>query len=348
MFSTPLLVLVMVVYFGEYGRFPQKEYKVYEEAFQVLFMKHDLSKDGYVRIKKTNLEMDLFKAILGTFCFQSYYNVKFEFSDQLIRKFVRDALEFEGVTQVSDDNFIDDLVNAVCILSKEGGKYRFVHRRFQEYYCATVLARPSLDSSVTEEALLSISNRPNENVVSILYDLEPSRVTEFLLVPTLSELEALLDPVKGDLARLKLYWSSYTEKVDFGTRITEDGSEYVRFVGRSRDKAYRLSLLTNIFHPKKNWSITGNVFEACSHIGDLRAVLKSYGTQLSGGEKEYVLFTAADKRYVYNERLIKDLELPKVFAGAYAEAKKLLNDTKLEISSRPVVQKKGLLKKIRE
>ena len=32
--------------------------------------------------------------------------------------------------------FMDDLINAVCLLIKDGLNYKFIHRSFQEYFVA--------------------------------------------------------------------------------------------------------------------------------------------------------------------------------------------------------------------
>jgi len=187
--SNPLLLNIMLLTFDNYAEIPQKLHLFYANAFETLYSKHDATKSGYRRELKSGLSYDLFKKVFSCFCFTTYFQGKIEFSyDELIGVLKKVPMKID----FNIKNYIDDLVNSVCVLYKEGLNYKFSHRSFQEYFTAIFLKELS-DTNMTKMARQLINKDFHkiryDNVFYMLYDMAEDRVEQNILLPIIKDLE---------------------------------------------------------------------------------------------------------------------------------------------------------------
>lgn len=189
--SNPLLLNIMLLTFDNYAEIPQKLHLFYANAFETLYAKHDATKAGYRRELKSKLSYDSFKKVFSYFCFLTYLQNKIEFTyDELM-----ESLGKVVVRNVSYNkrDYIDDLINSLCVLYKDGLKYKFTHRSFQEYFTAVFL-KELPDSNMEQMGLHLILKDPqkakNDNTFMMLYDMSEERVEQNILLPLLEEFES--------------------------------------------------------------------------------------------------------------------------------------------------------------
>ena len=188
--SNPLLLNIMLLTYDNYAEIPEKLHLFYSNAFETLYSKHDATKAGFRREMRSNLSYDLFKKIFSYFCFISYNKGKIEFSkDDLISilKSIKNSnIEFDI------ENYINDLINSVCVLYKDGLNYKFSHRSFQEYFSALFL------KELPDENMKKICNQliykegksiAQDSVFDMLYDMSEERFEENVLLPVLINFE---------------------------------------------------------------------------------------------------------------------------------------------------------------
>ena len=173
--STPLLATLMLLTFDQYADIPDKLHIFYDNAFETLFRKHDAMKDQYVRSIKSNITVDVFRKIFAAFCALSYAESKVDFSRNDVIETISKSISYFK-SPCKEDDFLFDLVESVCLLHLEGFEYHFVHRSFQEYFCALFLANSNKE---TRAKFLSESwMRPRDSVLTMLFDMSPELVEE--------------------------------------------------------------------------------------------------------------------------------------------------------------------------
>lgn len=139
--SNPLLCIMMLITFEQYGHIPDKMHIFYEHAFDALFFRHDAAKEGvYRRRTYGNLPIDEFRDCLSAFCIVSYSKERVSFTNAEVRDTINSAMALER-KQVNAADFLNDLVESVCLLQMEGLHYQFTHRSFQEYFAACFISR---------------------------------------------------------------------------------------------------------------------------------------------------------------------------------------------------------------
>ena len=97
--SNPLLLTIMLMTFDEKASIPDKLNDFYEQAFSTLFNVHDGSKDCFKRDIRTGLGANDFKSVFSYFCFKTYFNNQYEFSESDVRKYLGYAQErFDNIS----------------------------------------------------------------------------------------------------------------------------------------------------------------------------------------------------------------------------------------------------------
>ncbi len=213
--SNPLLLSIMLLTFDNYAKIPEKLHLFYANAFETLYEKHDATKGGYRREIQCNLPYDSFRKVFAKFCFTSYFQGKFEFSrDDLLA-----ILEKAKTTDLYFDTnlYLNDLMNSLCVIYKDGINYRFSHRSFQEYFTACFLKELS-DENMERIGRKLIEKDPwraiHDNVFSMLRDMAEDRFDSNILLPLVEELEEGHDFAD----RYDFYFDHLVRDIEFSNR----------------------------------------------------------------------------------------------------------------------------------
>lgn len=189
--SNPLLLNIMLMTFDEGATIPDKLNDFYEQAFSTLFNVHDGSKDCFKRNISTGLGCEDFKFIFAYFCFKTYFNNVYEFTDNSVRKYISDAKKVSQVNNWRVDDYLDDLVKAVCMLVKDGLNYTFAHRSFQEYFAAwyTTKLEDSIQVRLLNGWLNEKKGYADDPYFLMLYNLQSEKFNKIFLCPGIKEIK---------------------------------------------------------------------------------------------------------------------------------------------------------------
>ena len=143
----------------------------YDAAFEALFTKHDAYKYGYKRITKSKLDKLQFQTVFSAFCLYTYDENLIAFTSIDALKFIKKASKVVGIT-VDPQDFLDDAMQAVCLLIEDGIYITFAHRSFQEYFVAKYIefARVAQNTSFVKRYLPRINT---DQALPLLYEINP-------------------------------------------------------------------------------------------------------------------------------------------------------------------------------
>ena len=188
--SNPLLLNIMLSTYNDYAEIPQKLHLFYYQAFDTMLSKHDATK-SYRRKMLSDLSSDTFKECFAIFCLLTYQKAKTEFTfpeiEEIFKKF---PPRIKNVLNIG--NFIHDLENCLCVLYKEGNRYKFSHRSFQEYFVAYFL-NIQTDSKMRDYSFRLIESgkfrASADSVFFMLEDMNTLRFNSNILIPLLDKFE---------------------------------------------------------------------------------------------------------------------------------------------------------------
>ena len=183
----------MLLTFENRAAIPDKLNDFYEQAFSALFNMHDATKDAYVRDISSDLGCEDFKSVFSYICFKSFFADEYEFTESGLQKYIKEAKEKFKNINFDIEAFQDDLIKSVCMIVKDGLKYRFSHRSFQEYFAAVYTCKLTddiqnklLSNWIKEADLIKI-----ESYFTMLFNLQSEKVNKIIFSPGIIQLEAL-------------------------------------------------------------------------------------------------------------------------------------------------------------
>lgn len=196
--TNPLLLSLYILTFQSNAAVPGKKYIFYRRVIQALFSEHDSkTKLGFVREKLSGLKQEEFEDILKTFCFLSYFEIKFNWDmDYILDKFNR-IKKTKGLS-FSNREVINDLKSAVALWIEDNGEYSFAHRSLQEYFAALFVKNlnPNENKRIYEKIIDRFSkvSRLHEvkNFLSLLEEMDTLNFKRFYYIPLLKELRTII------------------------------------------------------------------------------------------------------------------------------------------------------------
>lgn len=233
--QNPLLLTIMLMTYEQFAEIPSKMHIFYREAYVALSQKHDASKGAYKRILKTGLSADRFAEYFAEFCARSYRDEKFEFTEVQFDKYFGDLRERQKGTEfITATDFRDDLVENMCLMFYEGGKYHFTHRSFQEYFCALYFSKQKdKNLGYIGDFFENMRTRHyTDKTFNMLYDMIPEKVEEYIFEPFLKKLFEECDEEDGYWTFLqRMYPTLYYEKGETnGSSFNEPDSFLYDFI----------------------------------------------------------------------------------------------------------------------
>ena len=221
--KNPLLLTFMLIKFCEDGRLTENKTDFYEEVFDVLATRHDSKKVGYRRRLESGLSHERLKDVFSAFCAETYRKSELSFlKSQLISYFEKiiARLRTEEERQTSPEKLLADFVSGVCMLYKDGERYYFVHRSFQEFFCARCFKKQKPEKlKEIGKFFESQKVNPNDMAFDFLYEMIPEHVEEYILIPFLEEMFSSCEAGNGYWSYLERFYPEYTyEYMDFGPR----------------------------------------------------------------------------------------------------------------------------------
>ncbi|MEI9987831.1 MAG: NACHT domain-containing protein [Aliidongia sp.] len=179
--TNPLLASMMLLTFSHNFDIPDRMHLFYQQAFDALYQRHDSYKaGGFKRQFKTKLSEDVFKRTISYFCLITYYEEVFTFTRDEAIEALKKAINLAEAKADAPD-LLDDLNGCVCFLIVDGLQYIFSHRSFQEYFAASCMAHVSSDKF--ESLISKFSKRPNDQVITLLADMNPEALRRLYILP---------------------------------------------------------------------------------------------------------------------------------------------------------------------
>lgn len=215
--SNPLLLTIMLMTYTAYGEVPAKQHIFYAKAYETMSRLHDASKGAFVRPMHTKLSPEDFAVYFSEFCARTYKAHCIEFTEKTFADYMNPVIKrLNRRDNVVAQDFRKDLVDNLCIMYEEGLRYHFIHRSFQEYFCAVFFSNQMDDKlwKIGDFFETQKTRFYSDHTFDMLYDMIPDKIDRFIFLPFLQSLWEECDSKDG-------YWT-YLEKM-FPTVCAEAG-----------------------------------------------------------------------------------------------------------------------------
>lgn len=185
--TTPLLATLLAVSYQAAQRIPLDFSEFYEALFQILLVRHDASKKGWRRQRRTKLSDREIQQVFEAFSFAARKRKAISFDRDVAYELAKESL---SETKYSTDPqlFIDDIRKITCLLQDDGKKISFVHQSIQEYFASRYIK--SLPESVAANFYKSLADGKwsswGEEII-FLREIDSHRATKYFLLPDIKK-----------------------------------------------------------------------------------------------------------------------------------------------------------------
>ena len=188
--TNPLLVSLLVKSYLHSPILPVRFSEFYRRVFDALVQTHDARKElgGFIRKKKSGLNLDRFHKALRALGVLTYQDHKLEFStDDLLFQIER-AKDLTSEKDYSASGFQHDLLHAVPLFAREGSSSRWAHRSLQEYFAAAyICVDAKQDQPKFLEQLYASGVSKHANLLKLCADIDGKTFKHVLVKRYLSE-----------------------------------------------------------------------------------------------------------------------------------------------------------------
>lgn len=186
--GNPLFLTILLLAYEGNHDIPTERYLFYEQAYDAMAKKHDAAK-ALTREFATGLNSREFQNYFGEFCTITYEQEKYDFTPEEISTYFQEVIEANEL-DTTPEAFIEDVTGKICLIYKDGGKYYFIHRSFQEYFVAYFFSR-QLEQRY--DAVLDIFQRRDSAdhdsvVLPMLFDMEQNKTELCIIIPFLGQI----------------------------------------------------------------------------------------------------------------------------------------------------------------
>jgi len=207
--GNPLLLTIMLMTYSVNGNIPRKRSAFYALAYETMARRHDAAKGSFARSTETALAPDEFAKYFAEFCARTYKDEVLEFTEQSFAFYMDRVIASRGGegNSLTAEKFLSDLTGHLCLMVQEGENYSFIHRSFQEYFCALFFS-VQMDDTLGKTARFFGERRGrscSDRTFDLLYEMIPEKIDRFILLPYLTALWENCDRKQG-------YWT-YLEQV---------------------------------------------------------------------------------------------------------------------------------------
>lgn len=229
--SNPLLLTIMLMTYTSYGEVPAKRHIFYAKAYETMARLHDASKGAYVRPMHTDLSPEDFAVYFAEFCARTYKAEVLEFTAQSFAEHMNKVLAHQRMqTKATARDFLLDLTDNLCIMYKEGEKYYFIHRSFQEYFSAVFFSSQMDDqlARIGEFFEHQRKRMQGDRTFDMLYDMIPDRIDRYVFLPFLKDLWEKCDADNGYWTFLyEMYSRIYAQEGEPGDLYENNPESYL-------------------------------------------------------------------------------------------------------------------------
>jgi len=188
--QNPLLLTIMLMTYDQNADIPDQLHEFYQMAYEALYQRHDATKGGsYHRDMHCRLNMIEFEKVLSCFCYYTLFQGQISLGYEQLIDNIAKTKTFFNTFDFKDEQFANDLIQCVCLVAQEGFNYQFVHRSFQEYFCAKFIANILSEEKVAKVLQRFSMKMDLRDTFNLLNEIKPIYIEKYYFLPVIESIE---------------------------------------------------------------------------------------------------------------------------------------------------------------
>lgn len=180
--TTPLMIALLIIRYRAEQSIPENEVAFYSDLFMLLLQRHDKTKAGYVRERKSKLGDLALKKVFVTTCFLSRKLGTSNLKLDEMYDIAKQGMETNRI-EADPELVLDDIKSITCLLLEEGGEFRFIHKSVQEYHASCFVERLNEESAKLFYSAMLGKYSAWEQELRFLEVIDRYRCLKFFIIP---------------------------------------------------------------------------------------------------------------------------------------------------------------------
>lgn len=193
----PLMVALLLIRYRIDQSLPHNEAAFYDALFNLLLQRHDKSKGGYVRPRKSKLSDSELLQFFNALCYFTRKVGETSFARAQLTKYAQSALKVSGHS-VGVDNVLLDVIEITCLIVTDGDECRFIHKSVQEYHAAVFIRDQPENSGIAFYKAMDTRWKHWLQELRFLSVIDRYRFLKYFHIPQLRQLLQIEGPVPID------------------------------------------------------------------------------------------------------------------------------------------------------
>lgn len=191
--KTPILAILLFITYRAWSKIPDNLSDFYKKIFITLLTHHDSLKPGSKIDRGINIPLNDYQIenIFSIFCFKTFSEDKTTFSYGEAAKFVKEALESEGVEGVCPHEFVKTIKQCTGIICNNGyDDLTFSHKSLQEYYTALYIEDQKIHDvrNFYKSVKFADQEQRYKDVLTFLSGIDTENYTKYYYIPVFKEM----------------------------------------------------------------------------------------------------------------------------------------------------------------
>ena len=239
--TTPLMVALLMLRYRVDQSIPENAIGFYGDLFNLLLLRHDKTKAGYMRTRKSRVGDAALLEIFNGICYLTRKAGQGAFTLNELHKYAKEAIKIAD-QRCPADKVVADIIEITCLIIEEGGECKFIHRSLQEYHAACFIKEQPDNSVANFYKAMQPHFTPWEQELEFLSMIDKYRFFKFFLIPDI-------------LATLGLGYESVTTEWEPSRSQVAALIEGISSISFNKLAQRRISFIT-IISKKSSWSLS--------------------------------------------------------------------------------------------
>ena len=185
--TTPLMVALLMLRYRVDQSIPENAKAFYGDLFNLLLLRHDKTKAGYRRARKSTVGDAALLEIFNGIC---YLTRKADVGVLTLNELHSYAKRATMIARQDcpPDNIVSDIIDITCLIVEEGGECRFIHKSVQEYHAACFIKDQPEASAVKFYEAMASKWYSWEQELDFLSIIDKYRFLKFFAIPNMCDL----------------------------------------------------------------------------------------------------------------------------------------------------------------
>ncbi|MDD2829138.1 MAG: hypothetical protein PHW18_06155 [Sulfuricurvum sp.] len=184
---SPLLITLLIFNYRVSQVIPTQFSDFYQKLFEILLARHDNTKAGYKRERKSNLNDIQLQDIFEAFCFFTAKEDILLFDSRELNDYFFKSISLLKL-DVETSDVVEDILKITNLIIQDGMVFQFLHKSIQEYYSSSFIKHRDETTAKKAYVFLLQNHKTWRQQLNFLSEIDRNRYIRYIFNPQMEDI----------------------------------------------------------------------------------------------------------------------------------------------------------------